>query len=306
MKTFLNHQSCLTITFIALITFPLAGQVKFDSDKYAQKGAKQYKSVVRVNAEDFSRFKITHLLIEEFQGEYQFSPKFEKMAFTTNHQGDANYRKYLTETHGKLSKRMLTPGADYFQTVTHVFYGMLARILEENELEYNDNQKLTQHPDYMAANLHRDMPAQLYQGGLVQWDDNPTFRALQGMGIFSNNYSYSDLVAMNGLFAKIGNDLGAQAALRVKFCIEANQDGAPVITRFDIYMDTYLTAYKQGKETVYKWKKPGVLLASLEKPFASQRSFIAEGATLEDFDKELALMLNVLAETFSYNLSEQI
>lgn len=306
MKTFLNHQLCFPLTIVALFTLPLSGQVKFDQDKYIQKGAKQYKSIVKVDAGDFSRFKITHLLIEEFQGEFRFSPKFEKMAFATSHQGDDHFKKYLTETHGKLSKRMLTPGQDYFQTVTHVFYGLLARILEENELEYNDNQKLTQHPDYLAANLHRDMPAQLYEGGPISWDDNPTFRALLGMGIFSNNYSYSDSMAMIGLFAKIGNELGAQGALRVKFCIEANDAGVPVITRFDIYLDTYLTAYKQGKETVYKWKKPGVLLASLVKPFASQRNFIAEGASLEDFDKELALMLNVLAEAFSYNLSEQI
>jgi hypothetical protein len=282
-----------------LIQLSLFAQVKFDHDKFSN-AKRKHKSMVDVKSENMLRYNVKKLQIIECTGEFELNDAFNSSAFN----GVNDFSAYYKKKHGeKLGSDI---GATYPETVVNAVYKMHQKIFFENGLKTVDKQKISSNPIYVSEGLHRDR-SEKYNGSTLNCKENVMLVSSSGMQQLADNLGYDEKELFYQKLAAIANDTESQAELKIHFKVHIDDDGNPVLTEYKVSMDTWLSAFKKGKETVYKWKIIDNPLFELKKEIKGD-AMLMDGSgkiDMDAFDTELMNMLKDITEMFSYALSDQ-
>ncbi len=291
------------VTFITamlfLIQLSLSAQVTYDHEKFSN-AKRKHKSMVEVRSENMLRYDVKKLQIIECTGEFEFNDAFNSSAFSEVDDFSAYYKKKHGEKIGS------DVGATYPETVVNAVYKMNQKILFENGLKTVDKQKITSNSMYVSQGLQRD-GSKIYNGSPLNCNENVLLVSSSGMHQLPDNLGYDENELFYQKLAAIANGTESQAELKIHFKVQIADDGNPVLTEYKVYMDTWLSAFKKGKETIYKWKIIDSPLFEMKKELKGD-AMLTDGAgriDMDAFDTELMNMMKDITEMFSYALSDQ-
>ena len=284
-----------------LFLIPLTSytQVKFDHDKFLN-AKRKHKSMVEVKSENLLRYDVKKLQIVECTAEFELNDAFNSSAFDRVNDFSAYYKRKHGE---KLGSDI---GATYPETVVNAVYKMHQKIMFENGLKTVDKQKISSNPIYISEGLHRDRSEE-YNGSPLNCEKNVILVSSTGMQNLPDNMGYDEKESFDQKLAAIANDTESEAELKIHFKVHISNDGNPVLTEYKVSMDTWLSAFKKGKETIYKWKIINSPLFELKKEVKGD-AMLMDGSgkiDMDTFDTELMNMLKDITEMFSYALSDQ-
>lgn len=288
----------VALALLILVQVASFSQVKYDHDKFSD-AKKKHKSMVEVYSENLLRYDVKKLQIIECVGTFEINENFKSSAF----ENIENFSSYYEGKHG--SKIGNETGDSYLETVVNAVYKMHQKILFENGLKTVDKNTLTGNPRYRKLDLHREAGSN-YLGTALASEEKQLVVSASQMKKFPEDLSYDANEAFYQQLAGIANDTESHAALKIHFNVRVNEEGNPVLTGYNVTMDTWLSAFKKGKETIYKWKLMDTPLFELKKEVAGNAELMdGEKINMDAFDTELINMLKDITEMFSYALSDQ-
>lgn len=286
------------IVLMMLLQSTSYSQVTFDHDKFSD-AKKRHKSLVEVNSENLLRYDVKKLQIIECVGTFEINENFKSSEF----KNIDNFSSYYEKKHG--SKIGNETGEDYLETIVNAVYKMHQKILFENGLKTVNKSTVIENPVYKSLKLYRD-EGTTYNGAAMTTESNQLVVSTSQMQQLPKDLSYDAKESFYQQLAGIANDSDSHAELKVHFNVRVNEEGNPLLTVYEVTMDTWLSAFKKGKETVYKWKLMDTPLFELKKEVEGNAEVMeGEKINMDAFDTELINMLKDITEMFSYALSDQ-
>ncbi|MFW6370775.1 MAG: hypothetical protein ACOC10_06160 [Bacteroidota bacterium] len=288
--------------FLLLFVLASEAQVKYDSEKFAG-AAKMHRRMVETNVQDILRYDVKKVQIIECIAEITLSEELSNSSFPDINDFETHYKT-------KYPKLYKHTGEGYFENVLDVVYNRLNRLFFENGIKVTDKEQVITNKFFIEEQL---IPSEdkKYTGSALSnyYDGDKPILSTSGMLPLPKNLSFDDNEAFQYQMAAIANDNEAQAALHVTLKIGVDEAGNPVIEEYKVTMDTWLSAFKRGSKTIYKWKVFNSPLFSLEKPVAGVGNHTNPDGTsidLDAFDTELLNMIDNITEMFSYSFSEDM
>jgi hypothetical protein len=296
----MNNAKFFLIAFLIMQVFAgsVFSQVKYKPDKFSN-AKRKHKSMVEVNSENLLRYDVKKLQIIECTGEFQASDAFLASGFENK-----DFASYFKNAHG--SKIGDEIGENYPETVCNAVYKLNQKILFENGLKNVNKQTIVDNPVYRELKLSREA-APVYTGSKIDVDEKEITVSTTKMNALPVGLSYDEKEEFYQNLASIGNDTESAAELKIHFKVKVNETGNPVLTEYSVLMDTWISSFKKGKKTIYKWKVIDSPLFSLKKELAGNADVMNGSGTIDmqRFDQELINMLKDITEMFSYALSDQ-
>ena len=270
-------------------------QVEFSPDKFSDT-KKMHKKIVEVTPDLLLKHNVKHLQIIECKADITVAGESVYMGFSKSE----DFRKYYKEKHPRYSKKI---GEDYFETALDVVYNRFNKMLSDNGLFPVEKEDVINNPTFVKNELQKKDYKEYTGGKISDYATGNEFIACSsGMNPLPVGLDYNSAEEFNQELAKIGNDNEAEAALKIHIGLTIDENGAILLTKYNVLMDTWISAYKKGTETKYKWKMLDTKLFELKSEI--------EGSTghedLDSLDTELIHIFDTITEMYSFALSSHL
>ena len=133
-------------------------------------------------------------------------------------------------------------------------------------------------------------------------DESKFIVSSSGMQPLPQGLDYNASEDFNQKLAKIANDNNVEAALKIYINISIDENCTIHLNNYDVLIDTWLTSYKKGSETIYKWKLIDTELFKLKSEIIGSESH----KDLNSLDTELINILDSVTEMYSFVLSSYL
>ncbi|NJM14600.1 MAG: hypothetical protein HC896_03760 [Bacteroidales bacterium] len=257
-----------------------------------------HKKLVSTQPGFLLKYNIEKLLITECSGTIKNADVLSGSTFNT---GGKSFEGYYSAKHKDMFNIL---GESYLETFCNTLCKRMQKLLKDNSIASVNLQDLYSSPIYMGTELYRPPGQTTFDGNLGELVNELVVNAT-GMSPYPV-FPYPDARdPLYGLMAKIADSLNAQGNVRIRFGIELNQQAAPTITNYTVYLDTYITSYRKGNETIFKYKEKDIAVFALDKPVVSTKSFKSGNKVdMDGLDNELTQMFFSITEMFSFSVSE--
>lgn len=269
-------------------------QVEFSKDKFSNT-KKIHKKIVEVNPDLFVKHNVKHLQIIECKAEITLAAESSLLTFPN----PDNFGNYYKTKHPKYSKLI---GEDYLGTALDVLYSRFNKMLSDNGLFPTEKNSVINNETYTKNELKNADYGEYGGGKLSDREELNFVVSSSGMRPLPQGLDYDSTEEFNQELAKIANDNEVDAALKINLCLTIDENGYILLTKYEVLMDTWLTAYKKGKETKYKWKLLDTELFNLKNEIKGSKSH----KDLESLDTELINIFNAVTEMYSYAISSYL
>ena len=285
--------------FLALL-FSLStvygGNEKFDAKKFADT-KKMAKKMINANLKNLKKHGVNKVAIIECWGEFLTSREVEAGAFEKRHSA------WTTK-----SKSTIELGSDYYETAANMIFELTKEIFEENGIEVLPKEILIENPDYIELGLKEEKKTRGYTGGVGKKSvtTKGIKRSTSGMGMITGVFSaINATVKLSQLIPKIVHDTGSNGTVKVSFYIGKAKKGAPILSSYNIILDSNLKETKAGKGKVGYYLGSSATILSMKKPIESVADIRGEkkgSVDMEKYHTELSNILNSVADMYKYSI----
>lgn len=283
-----------------LLVFPFYviaanSQVEFSLEKFSDT-KKMCKKIVEITPDFFVKHNVEHLQIIECKAEISVSENAGSLAFPTDNKFVDFYRK----KHPEYSKKI---GEDYFESTLDVLYNRFNKMLSDNGLFPTEKTNVISNETYLENELGKVNYSE-YDGSEISnfSEDSKFIVSSSGMKPLPKDMDYNATEEFNQELAKIASDNKVDAALKIHIDISIDENGKILLNKYEVSMDTWLTSFKKGSETIYKWKLIDTELFNLKTEIQGSKSH----EDLNSLDTELINILDTVTEMYSYVLSSYL
>jgi hypothetical protein len=287
----------LIVAFTAIIfaSSSIYAQKEYDQKKFKNIKRMQRK-LVEVTAFPILRYDVKKAVITECKGTFTNAVFLQDHALKYNN----SFEEYIEDNYVRFVDQV-EPGSTYFETLSNFVYERVAKIFHDNGIKIVSRDQLINGELYKSYGFNKQSKGVF--SGIIKNIPGQSI-APTGMSVLPFiNFSMEE-PPVAGKLAHIAASYDAQANIRIVYEIEVGKSGNPVVSQFDVYMDSWLSSYKKGDKSVYKWKDQNTKLFTLKEPVTGTSA--ENGFNAQEFDSELTEMLSKIAEMFSYALSDEI
>jgi len=288
----------LVLVFTVGIIF--AGPEKYDAAKFQDVG-KMAKKLVEANLKNLKKHGVTKVVIIECYGEFLTSREVEAGAMEQRH---SNWTTKSTST--------IELGSDYYETVANYMFETTKKLFEENGIEVVSKEVLIENPDYIELGLKEEKKTRGYTGGVTKKSvtTEGIKRSTTGMGMVTGLFSaIGQTVKLSQLIPKIVYDTGSNATVKVNFYVDKAKNGAPILSSYNIILDSDLKTAKAGKGKVTYYLGASVTALSLKNGVMSMEdiSGAEKGSVdMEKYHNALSEIVESVEKYYSFSIKEAL
>ncbi len=281
--------------FVSFCFIAAKSQINFDLDKFLET-KKIYKKIVEENPDYLLKHNVEHLQIIEFTANIKLADNIYSFKYTSSDDFAELYKKKYPEYLKKV-------GANYFESLLDVLYGRFNKMLTDNGLFPTDKENIISNPTFIDNGLANN-EFEEYKGEeiLEPTSENNFLVSTSGMKSLPIGLDYYAKEEFDQDMAKVAAANKVDAALKIHIDISIDEKGTILLERYDVLMDTWLSSFKKGNETVYKWKELDTELFKLKMPIKG----VENHNDFDSLDNELFNILNTVTEMYSYAISSHL